>query len=229
MALLVIGIVGALAGGGLFAYFNDTETSANNTFNSATLHIVLDGDLITNPDNFGRVHNGVVPPSHKFEFKPCESGWLNFDVTNTGNIPCHLYKKISLTTDPLKEADSVTIAAVTAFDLSISYNGDDPTPAWTTVYTYTFDYLPGPNPNHMMLGGFKPIVDHYIDLGLMGASGQPHDKIWVRQSFHMDGNLAVDKGDDSRQHDLMGKIMTFDELYVAQQLEMPAPSPIVLP
>jgi predicted ribosomally synthesized peptide with SipW-like signal peptide len=41
VSVMVIGLVSALAGAGLYAYFSDTETSSGNTFKAGTLDIWL--------------------------------------------------------------------------------------------------------------------------------------------------------------------------------------------
>ena len=42
LSLMTIALVGALVGGGVFAYFSDTETSTGNTFTAGTLDLNLD-------------------------------------------------------------------------------------------------------------------------------------------------------------------------------------------
>jgi predicted ribosomally synthesized peptide with SipW-like signal peptide len=42
VAFLIIGLVATLAGAGIYAYFNDTETSGENTFQAGTLDLKVD-------------------------------------------------------------------------------------------------------------------------------------------------------------------------------------------
>ena len=44
MAVLALGLAGSLAGGGLFAYFSDTEVSAGNTFQASNIVLGVDAD-----------------------------------------------------------------------------------------------------------------------------------------------------------------------------------------
>jgi predicted ribosomally synthesized peptide with SipW-like signal peptide len=45
MSLVVIGVVGGMVGGGLFAHFQDTETSEGNTFTAGFIDVEIDLDL----------------------------------------------------------------------------------------------------------------------------------------------------------------------------------------
>jgi len=51
VSIIVVSLMGALVGVGLFAYFNDTETSPNNTFTAGIVDLELDKD--------GSYYNGV--------------------------------------------------------------------------------------------------------------------------------------------------------------------------
>jgi predicted ribosomally synthesized peptide with SipW-like signal peptide len=95
MSLMTIAVVGALVGGGTYAYFSDTETSSGNTFTAGTLDLNLDS-----------VNTNVV----KFtvtDVKPGDSGGGTWTVVNVGSIPGYLdlesisvSEAIGTTTDP---------------------------------------------------------------------------------------------------------------------------------
>ena len=46
ISLMTIALVGALMGGGIFAYFSDAETSTGNTFTAGTLNLNLDAGYL---------------------------------------------------------------------------------------------------------------------------------------------------------------------------------------
>ncbi len=95
ISLMTIAVVGALIGGGIYAYFSDTETSTGNTFAAGTLDLNLDGGNIN-----------VV----KFtvnDVKPGDSGGGTWTVANVGNMDGYLdlesisvSEDIGSTTDP---------------------------------------------------------------------------------------------------------------------------------
>lgn len=79
-SVMVIALVGAVAGAGTFAYFSDTETSTGNMFTSGTLNLKLsnDGETYLNgvtttwesPDNWA--------PGQEFDER--------LELKNTGNV-----------------------------------------------------------------------------------------------------------------------------------------------
>jgi spore coat-associated protein N len=95
ISLMTVVAVTALVGGGIYAYFNDLETSNGNTFTAGTLDLNLDGGNIN-----------VV----KFtvnDVKPGDSNGGTWTVTNVGNIAgyldlegCSVTESIGSTTDP---------------------------------------------------------------------------------------------------------------------------------
>jgi len=95
VSLMTIALMSALIGGGIYAYFSDTETSTGNTFTAGTLDLNLDG-----------VNTNVV----KFtvdDVKPGDSSGGTWTVANVGNIPGYLdlesisvSEAIGTTTDP---------------------------------------------------------------------------------------------------------------------------------
>jgi len=58
LSIVIIGVVGALVGSGVFAYFSDTETSTGNTFTAGTLNLKVGSvdpctETITVSDTYG--------------------------------------------------------------------------------------------------------------------------------------------------------------------------------
>jgi predicted ribosomally synthesized peptide with SipW-like signal peptide len=68
MSLLVIGVVGGMVGGGLFAHFQDTETSEGNTFTAGFIDLTIDNTAYP-----GEIWNGTPFPlfSQHTDWKPC--------------------------------------------------------------------------------------------------------------------------------------------------------------
>jgi spore coat-associated protein N len=75
LSIIVIGVVGALIGSGVFAYFSDIESSAGNTFTAGTLNLQVGSadpttETITVSDTYGG-----------------DSGSYDWLLKNTGSIP----------------------------------------------------------------------------------------------------------------------------------------------
>lgn len=107
LSLMTIALVGALIGGGVFAYFSDTETSTGNTFTAGTLDLNLDGG------------NTNVVKFTVSDVKPGDSGGGTWTVANVGTLAGYLdlesisvSEAIGTTTDP-EEADEPTSADTT--------------------------------------------------------------------------------------------------------------------
>ncbi|MCJ7744605.1 MAG: CalY family protein, partial [Dehalococcoidales bacterium] len=88
-------LVGALIGGGVYAYFSDTETSTGNTFTAGTLDLNLDGG------------NTNVVKFTVSNVKPGDSDNGTWTVRNVGSIAgyldlvsCNVTEAIGVTTDP---------------------------------------------------------------------------------------------------------------------------------
>ena len=99
---MTIALVGALVGGGVYAYFSDVETSTANTFTAGTLDLNLDGG------------NTNVVKFTVSDVKPGDSGGGSWTVANVGSIAGYLdlesisfSEAIGTTTDP-EEADEPT-------------------------------------------------------------------------------------------------------------------------
>jgi len=107
MSLMTIALVGALVGGGVYAYFSDTETSTGNTFTAGTLDLNLDGG------------NTNVVKFTVSDVKPGDSNGGTWTVANVGNIAgyldlesCNVTEAIGVTTDP-ELADEPTLSDTT--------------------------------------------------------------------------------------------------------------------
>jgi predicted ribosomally synthesized peptide with SipW-like signal peptide len=70
MSLLVVTLIGALAGGGLFAHFTDTEESVGNQFTAGTLDL--------KPDDIAMESVNLAPC--------CWQVWDAHTLTNAGNL-----------------------------------------------------------------------------------------------------------------------------------------------
>lgn len=95
VSLMTIALVGALIGGGIYAYFSDAETSTGNTFTAGTLDLNLDGG------------NTNVVKFNVSNASPGSSGGGTWTVTNVGTMAGYLdleatgvTESIGTTTDP---------------------------------------------------------------------------------------------------------------------------------
>jgi predicted ribosomally synthesized peptide with SipW-like signal peptide len=82
-AFLVVGLVATIAGGGLYAYFNDTETSTGNVFTAGTLDLKV---------------NGTDTPVVHIEAGPIYPGWSKtyiWCLSNTGSLDGKLWLEVT--------------------------------------------------------------------------------------------------------------------------------------
>jgi predicted ribosomally synthesized peptide with SipW-like signal peptide len=88
VSMMVIGLVAALAGAGLYALFSDTETSTGNTFSAGTLDLKVGGK--DDPEVIQIVLDNIKPGwSREYRWTLKNAGTLDgilwFEVTNIVN------------------------------------------------------------------------------------------------------------------------------------------------
>ena len=98
LSLSVIAIVAVIVIGATTAYFSDTETNTGNTFSTGVIDI-------------------TIGPAQKWsqgwtidDMKPCETGYITFNIYNPGNNPVNVWKKIIVTgtiDEPINEPECV--------------------------------------------------------------------------------------------------------------------------
>ena len=88
VSVMVIALAGALVGGGIYAYFSDTETSTGNTFTAGTLNLVPSTSG-TGPGGKYTVTAGGDGVNGKVVFTtlaPGDSGSITWELENDGNL-----------------------------------------------------------------------------------------------------------------------------------------------
>lgn len=216
ISLGVIGVVAAVVIGGTVAYFSDTETSEGNTLNAGTIDISIDDQ---NPWT-GSYELG--------ELKPSETAYINFKITNVGENPVNISKKLyeiqgnggeeiyncgnySASSEPECEAEEGVreddIQKVITYDLSVEvYVGDDLL-WWQTIYSdaegKSIADVYGSN------GG------NYVDLGMIPVNGY----MLVTQSYHLSGEA---------NNEYQGDGLTFDIEVKGEQLNQPGGATVTL-
>ena len=75
ISVMIIALVGALIGAGVYAYFSDTETSTGNSFTAGTLDLTVDG---ANPWASTKITAANM--------KPGSSGVVDCTLVNAGNL-----------------------------------------------------------------------------------------------------------------------------------------------
>jgi len=88
VSVMVIALAGALIGGGIYAVFNDTETSTGNTFTAGTLNLVPSTSG-TGPGGKYTVTAGGDGVNGKVVFTtlaPGDSGSITWTLNNDGNL-----------------------------------------------------------------------------------------------------------------------------------------------
>ena len=205
VSVLAIGLAGSLAGGGLFAYLSDTETSTGSTFTAGEIDIEVSG---------GGVASIPGTPAQT-EFMPGETGYLTFTINNVGANPAYVWKHILATThgeenlvnEPECECYGGTWNPGTAtcsggtprqvgiadfeFGLSVSTDGGT---TWTQLIPET-DMVP-----------LSAVVGKLLPLGTLPAGGS----ITVKQGLHLYGESTGNWAQTDR--------LVADEEYVAQQV-----------
>ncbi len=89
ISFMTIALVGALIGGGIYAYFSDTETSAGNTFTAGTLDLQVDGE---NPWTSTAVTISDMEPG-------LAATPVDITCENVGSLTGDLYVRITGVTD----------------------------------------------------------------------------------------------------------------------------------
>jgi len=89
ISLMTIAMVGALVGGGVFAYFSDVETSTGNTFTAGTLNLtdIISGTCsvpskVTVTEQGDGLNDNVVFTT----LAPGDSGTITWVLSNSGNL-----------------------------------------------------------------------------------------------------------------------------------------------
>ena len=98
VSLSVIAAVAAIAVGGTIAYFSDTETSKGNTFSTGVIDISIDSQ------NPWKESWNIV------DMKPCETGYITFNIQNPGENPVNIWKTVTVTETidtPINEPECV--------------------------------------------------------------------------------------------------------------------------
>jgi predicted ribosomally synthesized peptide with SipW-like signal peptide len=94
--LLTVISVSGIMGGGVFAYFSDTETSTGNTFTAGTLELTYNmtatcsdaGKVaVSIPAGNGNDSNGINTQVTFSNLVPGDSGVITWTITNLGNQP----------------------------------------------------------------------------------------------------------------------------------------------
>lgn len=184
LSLFTIAMVGALITGGAVAYFSDVETAEDNVFQAGTVDIEVDGQ---NPWTKSYT---VKIGDDKF-LKPCETGYISFEIHNAGNNPVVVWKHIGniVCADGLnpesEDPGDDRIDKVIDYDLEVDSD---------VIFTID-DGL-----------SVRNIKSMWMPLGTL----QPSDRVTVTQSYHM----RADTGNWAQ-----GDTMTFDiDLYAEQRL-----------
>ncbi len=86
LSLAVIAMVAAVGTYATVSYFSDSDTSGTNTFTAGTLEISIS-------DTNNEWTNGFALD----DMKPCFTDYINFKITNDGNNPVDITKKLTFT------------------------------------------------------------------------------------------------------------------------------------
>jgi predicted ribosomally synthesized peptide with SipW-like signal peptide len=86
-SIFVIGMLAFAMGWGTYSFFSDTEKSTGNVFTAGTIDIAVDGQ---NP--WTKTYSAELS-----DVKPSENRWITFVITNPGDNPVDVWKRIVVT------------------------------------------------------------------------------------------------------------------------------------
>ena len=201
-SLLMITAVAALAIGGTVAYFSDTETAPGNKITAGTIDIAVDG-------------NNPWTTTSKFTFAnvlPGETESASVTVSNVGNNPLVLWKKVKVTaetTGTLNEPECVAEGGI--------WSGSTCTGSPVAVdnissvinYDMTVDTTP------LINSAWKVKVSDVNDLWI------PLGKVAVGQTLTVAQNYHLDEATDNKYQ---GDEMDYDITFYAEQVDAPGPA-----
>ena len=185
MSILVLGVAFVMLGSGTFSYFSDTESATDNTFTAGTIDIQIG-------------ENDPWTGSFQLEeAKPCQTRYIDFDITNVGMNPCVIWKHVKITaeednlqSEPEQDADGYNINNIgnwILYDLVV--DGE--------VIFCDEDGLT-----------LRDIHCMWMPLGTLQPKGEEGDTMHVTQSYH----LKPETGNGYQ-----GDMVTFDISLFAQQ------------
>lgn len=206
-SVFIIGLLAFGLGYGTYSYFSDIETSTNNIFTTGTIDIAVDG------------YNPWEDWTEHFELgdmKPCETGYIVFEITNVGTNPVNVWKHLKVTgteeglmPEPEEEyyiAEEIPyppgkndIDTVIFYDLKVEVYMDGEPIWWQVIIPEGADVT------------VSDVACEPIPLGMIPVGG----RMVVTQSYHMAEWVT---------NWAQGDVMTFDIAIYGEQLggpEMP--------
>jgi spore coat-associated protein N len=190
IAVVVLAMVAVLSSGAIYAYFNDTETSAGNSFTAGTLDLKIndvDGGL---PAAF--TVTDVVPGSH---------GYKEMKVSNTGNIggtltaqPSGIVDNAGVTPEPEPIPDNGELSAVMQITIFIDTNNNGVRDASEVQY----------------YSGPLKTVSGTWNMGNLAAANDPDNKDEIEVTVAYDIPTTVG-------NEIMGDTCTFNIVYTLEQ------------
>ena len=219
MSIMMLVMVCALVVGGALAWFGDHDVVVSDAdqldINAGTVDIQVDG-----PDPW----NGEVTVDFPDDWKPCYTGWIDFDITNIGQNPAVIWKHVDILnrsggepfwTDPTgrtwssepewdaavnDQRCSDNLAEVVNYDMTLTPERGCQSPCNDQVMFLDEDDVT-----------LEDIDSMWIPIGTL----EPGERMHVRQSYHIRGEAGNEYQGDTLD-------MTID-LYAEQRL---GPGPV---
>ncbi|MBE9513236.1 MAG: hypothetical protein IMY77_04215 [Chloroflexi bacterium] len=201
---IAVAVVISLVASGTWALFTDTETSTDNTFSAGTIDIAIDGD------------NPWSAPFTIEDAKPCETWYVEYDITNVGTNPCVVWKHL---TDfvtgggtPAYPVGSATCSSEPEWqvDPNDSINDID---AWILydLSSEIIDPTTGGTTDqwHQTLFNENVLISDLASVSVPLGSIPPGGKMHVIQSYHLDAATG---------NEYQGDTLTFTVEFLAQQM-----------
>ena len=203
LTIAIVLIIGLVAGG-TWAYFTDTETSGPNTFAAGTIDIAIDG---------------ANPWSGSFtieDAKPCETWFVEYEITNVGTNPCVIWKHLSgFVTGggtAVYPATNSTCSSEPEWKVDASDTINDlHNWIWYDLYSEVIDPLTGGTTDqwHQTLYNENVHIGSLQSVLVPLGSLPPGGKMYVLQSYHLDAATG---------NEYQGDTLTFTVEFFAQQM-----------
>jgi hypothetical protein len=195
--LLVIGLIGM----GTFSYWHKEAESKPITMNAGTIDVSADGGPFTTSGEYV-----LMPDNGEEDFKPCYTGYIKFNVHNTGTNPAVLRKHITMLTtaggldehvrydltvdgfDPVfVDSDNVTVNDIQCQWMPMGAIPPDTT--WEVTQSYHLDPL---TPDTMMGATMQFKIELYAEQKMGPGPAQTSAKLFLDNKTDTTYDFLID-------------------------------------
>ena len=211
MSVMVIAVAIGLVASASGAWFSDTEQSTGNVMTAGTVDIEVDGE---NP--WTKTYTGELS-----DMKPCDTKYIDFEITNVGNNPVDAWKLIAITEQTGGANVYNGASSEPEYDEGLDDSGTYVERCNIASFIIYDLYVDGGEVIHEDQQVRLDNVDGvYIYLGTLNAG----KSMTIKQSYHL---MAWNDAGQEITNWPQGDKLTFDITLYAEQVSGQAPGPIV--